>query len=416
MNPWSTLGIEPTSDQSSIRRAYASLLKKYHPEDHPQRFAEIRLAYESAIKLADSEVDSNIESSESPAEFESFFGPSFNHFYTYIKDDEDKDDCECSDVNSSRVFKASFKLYYSDPIIKDLQALMDDYPRRIQRHEWVDLISNCAIDQYKFLESEIPRIAKRKKALPKDIWQLLSDEFNILADPSFALMPYIDLDYNLPLPTEKAKEFADSRSESLDLLVCGNYGDFLYEAQYAASILPNDFLINQLVGLAFILNERESEALKHLSAALEIEPKDEKTRILRAHAFESLDMKKEAASDYQILATSISSRPEAFSGLARINGALWTITHLGRVKCNSKSDLETAAFFVRTLGFRQYLKHGENLDYMNFALSRLWDALKKFFALLLIVSMIISTSGIFVLAIAVFLAANFIKKNAERKL
>ena len=33
MNAWEILGIEPTSDKKTIKRAYAKLLKQYHPEE-----------------------------------------------------------------------------------------------------------------------------------------------------------------------------------------------------------------------------------------------------------------------------------------------------------------------------------------------------------------------------------------------
>ena len=34
MNAWEILGIEPTSDKKTIKRAYAKLLKQYHPEEN----------------------------------------------------------------------------------------------------------------------------------------------------------------------------------------------------------------------------------------------------------------------------------------------------------------------------------------------------------------------------------------------
>ena len=45
MNAWEILGIEPTSDKKEIKRAYARLLKQYHPEDNPEEFKQIQAAY-----------------------------------------------------------------------------------------------------------------------------------------------------------------------------------------------------------------------------------------------------------------------------------------------------------------------------------------------------------------------------------
>lgn len=42
MNAWEILGIEPTSDKKTIKRAYAKLLKQYHPEENPEKFKQIQ--------------------------------------------------------------------------------------------------------------------------------------------------------------------------------------------------------------------------------------------------------------------------------------------------------------------------------------------------------------------------------------
>ena len=41
MNAWEILGIEPTKDKKEIKKAYARLLKQYHPEENPEEFKHI---------------------------------------------------------------------------------------------------------------------------------------------------------------------------------------------------------------------------------------------------------------------------------------------------------------------------------------------------------------------------------------
>ena len=57
--PWDILGIEPTSDELAIRRAYARMLKQYRPDEDPEGFAKLVRARELALQwcLADNQDD-----------------------------------------------------------------------------------------------------------------------------------------------------------------------------------------------------------------------------------------------------------------------------------------------------------------------------------------------------------------------
>lgn len=57
MNCWEVLGIEPTSDKKEIKKAYARLLKQYHPEENPEEFKQIQVAYQQCLH-PDQEVES----------------------------------------------------------------------------------------------------------------------------------------------------------------------------------------------------------------------------------------------------------------------------------------------------------------------------------------------------------------------
>lgn len=66
MNAWEILGVEPTSDKKEIKKAYARLLKQYHPEENPEKFKQIQAAYQQCLH-SDQEIESvsyeqNIES------------------------------------------------------------------------------------------------------------------------------------------------------------------------------------------------------------------------------------------------------------------------------------------------------------------------------------------------------------------
>jgi curved DNA-binding protein CbpA len=45
-DPYSVLGVEPDADDETIRRRYLELVRQFTPEQHPERFAAVRAAYE----------------------------------------------------------------------------------------------------------------------------------------------------------------------------------------------------------------------------------------------------------------------------------------------------------------------------------------------------------------------------------
>lgn len=57
MNAWEVLGIDPTSDKKEIKKAYARLLKQYHPEENPEEFKQIQTAYQQCLH-PDQEIES----------------------------------------------------------------------------------------------------------------------------------------------------------------------------------------------------------------------------------------------------------------------------------------------------------------------------------------------------------------------
>jgi curved DNA-binding protein CbpA len=46
-DPYQVMGIDPSSDSETIRKRYLALVREFSPERAPERFAEIRAAYET---------------------------------------------------------------------------------------------------------------------------------------------------------------------------------------------------------------------------------------------------------------------------------------------------------------------------------------------------------------------------------
>lgn len=68
-NIWEILGIPPTSDIKTIKRAYAKKSASCHPEEHPEEFEKLYNAYKSALRIAElrqKEAPSSNEAKASP--------------------------------------------------------------------------------------------------------------------------------------------------------------------------------------------------------------------------------------------------------------------------------------------------------------------------------------------------------------
>ena len=50
-DPHAVLGLPPDCDDETIRRRYLELVRQFSPEQHPEKFAAIRAAYESLRDL-----------------------------------------------------------------------------------------------------------------------------------------------------------------------------------------------------------------------------------------------------------------------------------------------------------------------------------------------------------------------------
>ena len=51
-DPYAVLGVDRTSDEAAIKRAYFRLVREYPPEREPEKFQELRAAYDQ-VRTAD---------------------------------------------------------------------------------------------------------------------------------------------------------------------------------------------------------------------------------------------------------------------------------------------------------------------------------------------------------------------------
>jgi len=50
-DPYAALGLAPDADDEAIRRRYLELVRQFPPERHPEKFAEVRAAFDALKDL-----------------------------------------------------------------------------------------------------------------------------------------------------------------------------------------------------------------------------------------------------------------------------------------------------------------------------------------------------------------------------
>lgn len=97
MNIWDVLKIEQTKDKDALKKAYRMRLSSVNPEDDPEGFMELRKAYEEAVHLAD---------------------------------------------QTEEEFDVAIPDTLEQQMLASLEALYDDYARRINPDEWLALFNS----------------------------------------------------------------------------------------------------------------------------------------------------------------------------------------------------------------------------------------------------------------------------------
>ncbi len=133
MNIWDILGCDETKDKEVLKNAYRDKLKNVNPEDDSEGFIRLRQAYEESLRLAD--VDT-------------------------IEKDFSQD----------------------SNLLKAIKELYNDFSERISVEEWEKLLDRdefVALDTAQDAFDTLIRFLMEKFFIPKDIWKLIVDRFDI---------------------------------------------------------------------------------------------------------------------------------------------------------------------------------------------------------------------------------------------
>ncbi len=130
MSCWDFLGLEPTVDAKAIRRAYANLLRTYHPEDDPEGFKALREAYEQALEESrrlnvEGPDDTDAKARPTPE------NPNETPTRTHDAREETRHETRVDDIKSA-----------VDAFMQRAGEIYQDFPRRIDVAQWQTLFKD----------------------------------------------------------------------------------------------------------------------------------------------------------------------------------------------------------------------------------------------------------------------------------
>ncbi|SHM38785.1 J domain-containing protein [Gracilibacillus kekensis] len=150
MIDWKILDIEPAEDLKVIKRAYATQLKHYHPEEDPKGYQHLRETYEKAVSYVRNKVNDNTAFTKSPTETVTTIH--YHHLQTPLEE-----------------------------FIEKLQSIYHDFNQRIDTSMWqklLDLEAVWSVEWYPRTRIVVTEFLNQHPFLPIDIWVLLNETFN----------------------------------------------------------------------------------------------------------------------------------------------------------------------------------------------------------------------------------------------
>lgn len=322
MNPWEILKIKPTVDVKTIKRAYATQLKIYHPEYNPEEFMSIRAAYEKALEEA--KYLQNVETEEKCIEEIEF-----------NKDNNISDNTNLNYKVDENINNIIIEGNILEDFIVKVTKLYENFFSRINPKNWDKLLSNEAyeeIENNEVISLNLLNFLGDNNNLPQSVWKVIDKRFlwserrDLCEIFTEDYINYIrcqinrssELRYDFFVDDGKTNydEFISFRSEVYRLLIDNELEAIEKNIQEANKIFDKDPDLIRLEGQYYIRKGQLDSAIEAFSRLIEANPLEIDGYINRAMLLERKGNYKGAYYDYQKTLEIDKLEVRALSGLA----------------------------------------------------------------------------------------------------
>ncbi|WP_340084218.1 tetratricopeptide repeat protein [Siminovitchia sp. FSL H7-0308] len=287
MSIWDILEIDPTSEESAIKKAYAKKLKLHHPEDDPKGYQRLREAYDAAMKQAKSQAASLpvFQDEEDESQYE---------------DSEESFDSEQHFFNSNDFFPVPLEEPRTErhPVyafLQQVKELYDDFYARITPESWQTLMDEDIVWEMEYsqeLRDGLISFLEDDHHLPRIVWEVLDNTFGFREDKEELLKHYdeefveymirqiegtMELRYDCFVNQEIAfdiEQYLDLRESAQYMLMNGEVeraGDLLEEAH---GLFTDDPDLELMRGKYYLEIRKPDEALECFTRVIALQPDD----------------------------------------------------------------------------------------------------------------------------------------------
>ncbi len=332
MTSWEVLGIEPTDDVKQIKSAYARKLKIYHPEEDPEGFQHLRLAYEEALESAKNEQESQeiVFFQEEPVAKESI---------EYDEAEEGLEEGGASPFIATTVTQddTSTAGELANQFMDQVAAIYEDFFARIQLEHWKQLLEReeyWNLDVKQIINERILDFFMGHFHMPQAVWRVLNEHFywteqqedlyaqypesfvryliRQIEQPGLlrydCFNPDIEMDYDA---------YLEHREEAYYALIRNDL-DSAGEALSAASqIYTADPDLLRLIGQYYLRFDDTYEAFKAFDRLVEAFPEEIDGYKHRGRLFLKMGETKKALLDFNHVLNVVHTDPDAKAGIAQ---------------------------------------------------------------------------------------------------
>ncbi|HPO97741.1 MAG TPA: tetratricopeptide repeat protein [Bacillota bacterium] len=328
MNCWEILGIEPTVEIKTIKKAYALKLRIHHPEEDPEGFNRLRIAYEAALNEAKvlkvvpapvlnttaDQTDTKKQLSQSVVDIPSL-------------DPSSTDQQKISLTTSKDELVAQF--------MEQVTKIYNNFSLRINERAWSELLESDSywrIDLRLEIQYRLLHFLMTNFRLPHKIWQLFDEHFS-WKEQHLSLCKTFPEEFIIFVISKIENHSPDFSYDFLngacdfDLFI-----DYREEAFYALrkrdldlakqlldaanQIYAGDPDLRRLLARYYCLTNQIDAALAEYNQILTINDQDLDAHLNRALLLQKSGNYKTAINDYQWLLTQLPDDPRILSGLA----------------------------------------------------------------------------------------------------